>query len=42
MQDDVTGLQGRVQVLEGENAEGQEKVKRMQADGLVWLHRSPS
>lgn len=38
MQDDVTGLQGRVQVLEGENAERQEKVKSMQADGVVWLH----
>lgn len=37
MQDDVTWLEGRVQVLEGEKAEGQEQFNILQAEGLVLL-----
>ena len=39
MQDDVTRLEGRVQVLEGEKAEGQNEFRTLQAEGVVLLRQ---
>ncbi len=39
MKDDVTRLQGREQVLEGEKAEGQNELETLQAEGVVLLRQ---
>ncbi len=39
MQNYVTRLEGQVQVLEGENAEGQEQFESLQAEGVVLLRQ---
>jgi len=39
MQDDVTRLEGREQVLEAEKAEGQNEFRTLQAEGVVLLRQ---
>ena len=39
MQHDVTRLQGQVQVLEGEKAEGQKQFKILQAEGVILIRQ---